>query len=33
MKNGKDMEDSQCICLSVILIDSAFRAGNNYYYF
>ena len=24
-------EDSQCICLSVILIDSVFRTGNNYY--
>ena len=23
--------DSQCIYLSVILIDSIFRAGNNYY--
>ena len=23
--------DSQCICLSVILIDYIFRAGNNYY--
>ena len=23
--------DFQCICLSVILIDSIFRAGNNYY--
>ena len=24
-------EDFQCICLSVILIDSIFRKGNNYY--
>ena len=24
-------EDSQCICLSVILINSVFRTGNNYY--
>ena len=24
-------EDSQCICLSVILIDSVFRTGNNYH--
>ena len=24
-------ERSQCICLSVILIDSDFRTGNNYY--
>ena len=24
-------EDSQCICLSVILIDSVCRAGSNYY--
>ena len=23
--------DFQCVCLSVILIDSIFRAGNNYY--
>ena len=24
-------EDSQCICQSVILIDSVYRTGNNYY--
>ena len=24
-------ESSQCICLSVTLIDSVFRTGNNYY--
>ena len=24
-------ESSQCICLSVTLIDSVFRKGNNYY--
>ena len=24
-------EDSQCICLSVILIDTVFRTGKNYY--
>ena len=24
-------EGSQCICLSVVLIDSVFRTGNNYY--
>ena len=24
-------ERSHCICLSVILIDSVFRTGNNYY--
>ena len=24
-------EGSQCICLSVILIDSVFRKGNNHY--
>ena len=24
-------EGSQCICLSVLLIDSGFRTGNNYY--
>ena len=24
-------ESSHCICLSVILIDSVFRTGNNYY--
>ena len=24
-------EGSQCICLSVMLIDSVFRTGNNYY--
>ena len=25
-------EDSQCICLSVILIDSVFRTGINHYH-
>ena len=29
--NKTPKEDSQFICLSVILIDSAFRAGKNYY--
>ena len=24
-------EDSHCVCLSVILINSVFRTGNNYY--
>ena len=24
-------EGSQCICLSVVLIDTVFRTGNNYY--
>ena len=24
-------EDSYCICLSVILIDSVFKTGENYY--
>ena len=30
-KNEIPNEDSQFICLSVILIDSVFRTGNNYY--
>ena len=29
--NNIPKEDSQCICLSVILINSVFRTGNNYY--
>ena len=29
--NKMSKEDSQIICLVVILIDSAFRAGKNYY--
>ena len=27
----KEKRGSQCICWSVILIDSIFRTGNNYY--
>ena len=29
--NKVPKEDSKCICLSVILINSVFRTGNNYY--
>ena len=29
--NKMSKEDSQLICLEVILIDPAFRAGKNYY--
>ena len=29
--NNKIPEGSQCICLLVILLNSAFRIGNNYY--
>ena len=30
-KNKMAKEGSQCICLSVILIDSVYRTGKNYY--
>ena len=29
--NKKPWEGSHCMCLSIILIDSFFRRGNNYY--
>ena len=31
LKNIKSKEDSQCICLSLILVDSVYRKDKKYY--